>query len=208
MEVDGNSNGHSRKVLVGSASRSANTLEKLISDLMTFAKARHQTLEVDRQPVNPKDVVLDSVELIDPLIKERKQQLTLSLPSECPTLEMDPALFGRIVNNLLSNAHKYTPPGGQIEVKLTVEHKQLTLTVSDNGIGIPAEELPWIFEPYHRVSSVAVDSSTPGSGLGLAITRALVELMGGTIGVESTVGVGTKFTVTLPVEVSHESVSY
>jgi signal transduction histidine kinase len=121
-------------------------------------------------------------------------------------VELDPSLFGRITSNLLSNAHKYTPPGGQIEVKLTLDNTHLTFSVSDNGIGIPAEELPWLFEPYHR-ASVAIDSSTPGSGLGLAITKALVELMGGTISVESTIGVGSKFTVTLPVEVSRESIS-
>lgn len=195
-------------VLTGGASRNVRALENLVNDLMTFAKARHQTLEIDRRPIGPKELLKKVQSLMEPLVTRQGQTLEVFIPPGTPVVSVDPDHFSHIINNLVSNAIKYTPKRGTIRLGLWVEDSNLTLTVADTGTGIPEEDLPWIFEPYRRARG-ALDSAAPrGSGLGLAITKALVELHGGTIQVASKVGEGSTFTVSIPLEVAHESVVY
>ena len=190
--------------LTASASRSARALEELMNNLMTFARARHQTLELNRRPVEPKFLLERTEALMGPLAIQRRQRLEVVAPSDISEVMVDPDHFTYIINNLVSNAIKYTPEGGGIRVGLSVEDSRLLLKVSDTGVGIGEDDLPWIFEPYLRARN-ALDSGEGGSGLGLAITKALVELHGGRIDVESKVGEGSTFTVSIPLEVRHES---
>jgi len=194
-------------VLTSGASRNVRALENLVSDLMTFAKARHQTLEIDRRPIDPKELLKKVQSLMEPLVTRHGQTLEVFVPPDIPVVSVDPDHFNHIINNLLSNAIKYTPTSGAIRLGLWVEDSNLLLTVTDTGTGIPEEDLPWIFEPYRRARG-ALDSASRGSGLGLAITKALVEMHGGTIQVASKVGEGSTFTVSIPLEVAHESVVY
>ncbi len=108
---------------------------------------------------------------------------------------IDPRLLKEAVTNLISNAVKYSAAGTTVQVTLTASNSQLALTISDQGIGIPAEDLPNLFQPFHRARNV---HEVQGTGLGLSIAKNMVELHGGTIQAESTVGKGTTFTVTLP----------
>ena len=190
--------------LTASASRSARALEELMNNLMTFAKARHQTLELNRRPVEPKFLLERTEALMGPLAIQRRQSLEILAPPGMPEVMVDPDHFTYIINNLVGNAIKYTPEGGGIRVGLSVEDSRLLLKVSDTGVGIGEDDLPWIFEPYLRARN-ALDSGEGGSGLGLAITKALVELHGGKIDVVSKVGEGSTFTVSIPLEVRHES---
>jgi signal transduction histidine kinase len=109
---------------------------------------------------------------------------------------LDEILLGHILRNLLGNAVKYSQPGGKIEFELIAQENQLTLRIQDWGIGIPPEDLPMLFHPFHRAGNVG---RIPGTGLGLAIVKKCVEAHGGQILVNSEEGRGTTFTVTLPV---------
>ena len=112
--------------------------------------------------------------------------------------EVDPTRIARAVANLLGNAIKYSPAGGEIAVTLTREDDSAVLAVRDQGIGIPAADLPRIFERFHRGSNVA--GQIAGAGIGLAGARQIVEQHGGAITVESREGAGSTFTVRLPLE--------
>jgi signal transduction histidine kinase len=190
--------------LISSAGRSARALEDLMSNLMIFGKARHQTLELHPRPVDPRAVLNRMSNLMEPLAVQKHQKFEVFVPPDTPEVMIDPDYFSHIVNNLVSNAIKYTPQEGSVRTGMWVEDSKLVLTVSDTGIGISGEDLPWIFEPYRRARG-ALDSGTPGTGLGLAITKALVELHNGTIKAESVVGKGSVFTVLIPQEVKDES---
>jgi signal transduction histidine kinase len=106
-------------------------------------------------------------------------------------------LLRHILSNLLSNACKYSPPGSEVHFELICQAGQATFVIQDRGIGIPPADLAHLFEPFHRASNV---KEIPGTGLGLAIVKRAVDLYGGTIAVDSQVGEGTTFTVTLPIK--------
>ncbi len=112
-------------------------------------------------------------------------------------MELDKKLIRRIINNLVSNAIKYSPDDTTIVITLTYAAEMLALTVRDEGIGIPADDINHLFEPFHRAVNVGTIS---GTGLGLVIAKEAVELHGGSISLETQVGIGTTFTVRIPLE--------
>lgn len=117
------------------------------------------------------------------------------------TLPLDPAMFPRVIYNLLSNALKFTPPGGTISILLDAKPASVTLTVRDTGKGIPPEKLALAFESYRRPTR----ETNEGSGLGLFIVKRIVEAHGGTASIESAVGKGTTVTINLPRRVVKKS---
>jgi hypothetical protein len=110
----------------------------------------------------------------------------------------------RVLVNLLSNASKYTPAGGHVDVDVALVGGAVRMTITDSGIGIPAEELPNLFTRFFRASTARANSIS-GNGLGLAIVKSIVERHGGAVDVESEPGVGSQFTITLPALVSVEA---
>jgi signal transduction histidine kinase/ligand-binding sensor domain-containing protein/CheY-like chemotaxis protein/AraC-like DNA-binding protein len=125
------------------------------------------------------------------------KRITLTIESQLDqfVMDFDPDKMLAILSNLLSNAIKFTPAGGAVTLKIgAADPNHLQLIVQDNGIGIPAQEMPYIFDRFHQV-----DGTNGGTGIGLTLTRELVHLMGGKINVDSTYGEGAVFTVTLPV---------
>lgn len=114
---------------------------------------------------------------------------------------LDEKLLRHILSNLLSNAIKYSPQGEEVNFKLTCETNQATFEIKDSGIGIPVKDIEQLFNSFHRGSNV---KSIPGTGLGLSIVKQYVELHGGTITVNSELGVGTTFTVVLPFIYNHQ----
>lgn len=116
---------------------------------------------------------------------------------------MDVNLMRRIIGNLVSNALKYSPPDAAVQLALSRDAKHVTCQISDQGIGIPPDDLKRLFEPFHRASNVG---TIGGTGLGLSIAREAVLTHGGTIKVESEVGQGTTFTVVLPF-IPHENLT-
>ncbi|MDF2815886.1 MAG: histidine kinase, partial [Paenibacillus sp.] len=119
-------------------------------------------------------------------------------------IEADEDRLGQIIINLLSNGINYTPEGGKVRVKVmsllgeNQEAERIRIVISDTGIGIPKKDLPRIFERFYRVDK-ARSRSSGGTGLGLSIVKHLVELHGGTIRVESDLGIGSRFTIDLPI---------
>ena len=117
---------------------------------------------------------------------------------ELPLVHADPVRLEQILTNLLSNAIRFTPEGGQITLTCWREGQTVACSVRDTGVGIPPEDLPRVFDKFHQVRSTRT-AKTKGTGLGLTIVKHLVEAHGGRIGVESVVGEGTAFTFAVPV---------
>ncbi|MEZ4737251.1 MAG: PAS domain-containing sensor histidine kinase [Caldilineaceae bacterium] len=130
------------------------------------------------------------------------QRLSYSCDTQLPTLKLDKRLMRQIINNLITNALKYSGPDTQIVVNATCAGEVFVLQVCDEGIGIPKADMKYLFEPFHRAANVGAIS---GTGLGLAITKEAVEMHGGVISVESQLGIGTTFTVQLPVATKCQS---
>jgi two-component system, OmpR family, manganese sensing sensor histidine kinase len=172
-------------------------MSSLINNLLFLA--RHEGR------LNPQDVKkIDLVDLLRSLAdryEKRSQELNLificQLPSQPIKLTADSELLRQAINNLLNNACKYTPAGGRVQLKLVERSHRVSLRVEDNGIGIPASDLPYVFDRFYRVD-VARSRQTGGFGLGLAIARQIIEAHGGQIFVESTLAQGTTFDICLP----------
>jgi signal transduction histidine kinase len=122
-------------------------------------------------------------------------QLNLSIPEEKIIANLDRQMLDGILNNLLTNAIKYSPQGSAISFELFMQENKIVFQVKDNGIGIPLEDRPQLFSSFHRASNVG---NIPGTGLGLAIVKQSVELHGGTVNFESEIDRGTTFIITLP----------
>ena len=127
----------------------------------------------------------------------KKQNLTLEIDAELPHVRGNVLRLGQAISNLVSNAVKYTPDKGNIQVSVASEGGQVVVTVEDDGIGIPQDDLPYIFDKFYRVESPETEGIV-GSGLGLSMVKTIAEKHQGRIWAESEVGVGTSFYLVLP----------
>ncbi|MEB3827761.1 hybrid sensor histidine kinase/response regulator [Phormidium sp. CCY1219] len=172
----------------------AKTMTQMLEDMLMLSKAESGKLEL-------KPKALDGVDFVRELVEEfkavatNKHTLAFQTSAESLPAYLDEKLLRHILANLLSNAIKYSPEGGTITVSASSEEGAIALRVSDEGIGIPPEHLAKLFDRFERASNVG---SIKGIGLGLSIVKQAVELQGGKITVESEVGKGTTFIVTLP----------
>lgn len=176
--------------------RNAKRLLDLVSDLLLIARLESGGLTIDRRPTPLRAALLEVVEDFRPAIDAKDLELALDLPDDGGPVHVDPSRFGQVIQNLLSNAVNFTPEGGRISLTARREGTGWVVEVGDTGIGIPADELGWLFDRFYRASN-ARRLEIAGSGLGLAITRAIVELHGGVLGVQSD-GSGTTMRVTFP----------
>ncbi|QXG77928.1 response regulator [Modestobacter sp. L9-4] len=178
------------------ARRNGQRLQRLVNDLMDFASIEAGRAAAVRVAT---DLPAFTAELAG-VLRAGAERAGLSLTVDCSPLPhpaaVDPRMWEKVVLNLLSNAVKYTFVGG-IEVRLRGTDDAVELTVADTGIGIPAEELPLVFDRFHRVAG-SLARNREGTGIGLALVRELVALHGGTVGVTSEPGRGSTFTVTVP----------
>ncbi len=178
--------------LIEQARQRAFRMSSTIDELLAAAVFGGEEAEV--QNVNSLKVLHEVVEQLRPLID--KKGITLTLPERLPSLPGDPARLREIFHNLISNAAKFIDKSpGTIDVRLLETEIEWVFMVTDNGSGIPPEELELIFSPFRRG---AAHQSLPGTGLGLYFTRNLVHQCGGRIAVESELGEGSQFSVTLP----------
>ncbi len=178
-------------ILAGS--RRMNTM---IQDLVDSARLESGQMRLDREPVDLHRLLLEMKERLDGVLDT--QRIRAEASKELPPVSADPNRLERILTNLLSNALKYSSPGTEIVVSITHRDGQVITSVTDQGPGIPPEELPRLFQRFRR--TVLARERREGLGLGLYITRRLVEAHGGRIWVESEVGKGSCFSFTLPVE--------
>jgi signal transduction histidine kinase len=182
--------------LLGNIDLSADELAGLIEDLLEIARLQSGRVELWRARIDVRDILTRAARTLEPLVQARHQQLTLTLPDEPVLAWVDAERLGRVVRNLLGNAHKHGREGGTIDVVLEADPAEVHLSVADDGPGIPLEDQDRIFERFYRVAG----SGSSGSGLGLAIARGLVELHNGRLWVQSQPGHGSTFRVALPRE--------
>ena len=174
----------------------------LLDDLLDIARITQGKLELKKQPVSLTSVVDASLEAVRPLLESKNHHFNVTLPAETLLLNADPLRASQVVSNLLTNAIKYTDPGGDIELTASVNRPMLTIEVKDNGIGISPSALQRLFTMFTQLEGAA-GRSEGGLGIGLALTKGLVELHGGTIEARSEgVGRGTTVVVHWPLGVA------
>jgi signal transduction histidine kinase len=178
--------------------RQAVHLTRLVDDLLDISRITRGTIRLAQEPVRVDALLTRAVEAVQPIISEHKHHLTVDCQDETLCVRGDPTRLVQIVGNLLNNAAKYTNDGGRIEVSARQQGLMLELRVRDNGIGIPLESQPKLFNLFARLDGS--DQRTPsGLGIGLALVRKLVEMHGGEVAVSSGgLGLGSEFIVRLP----------
>ena len=182
--------------------RSALSLLRILNDILDFSKIEAGQLAMERAPFDVREVLDETLGLLRPQAEQRGLALSVEWAPEVPTtLVGDVVRFRQILTNLVGNAIKFTTHGRvSVQVARDASPDTVRVVVEDTGIGIAADTLPRLFEPFLQADSTTT-RRFGGSGLGLAIVRRLCELMGGSCGAESTVGVGSRFWCTLPMEV-------
>jgi signal transduction histidine kinase len=175
----------------------ARRLLSLIDGLLTLSGIESGRMLLRPEPVDIRSLIARLAGDQEQMAHGKQQSLLLDLPSDPLVVELDPERIGQVVTNVVANAIKFTPAGGEVAVSLRRDGARARITVTDTGIGIPAEDTDRLFERFFRARN-AVDGAIPGTGLGLAICRGIVDAHGGDIAVESVPDAGTKITVCLP----------
>jgi signal transduction histidine kinase len=173
---------------------SARIMNQLLTDMLNLTRAEVGNLELVLTQIDVESFCLNLIEDIQAL-NEPNHQIQFISTGYCAPAYLDEKLLYSILSNLISNAIKYSPQGGTIQVRLSCTPQEIILQIQDGGIGIPIEAQKNLYEPFHRASNVG---RIVGTGLGLAVVKKYVDLHRGQIAVESEVGVGTTVTVRLP----------
>jgi signal transduction histidine kinase len=176
--------------------RNSERLNNIVLDLLFVTQAQAGQLTMEQQLLDLCEVVDHAVEAALPAARERQIAISV-IPCSDATVQGDRQRLGQVLDNLLSNALKFTPRNGAVEVRLSVDRDEAVLEVADTGIGIPESAQRELFTRFFRADE-AINSAVEGTGLGLSIVKAIVEGHGGRVGVESAEGEGATFCVTLP----------
>lgn len=170
----------------------------LVSDLLDMSRAHTGKLRIERQAVDLVAILDEAIDACRPAMDKRLQHFSVQAPARPIQLNADPVRLAQILRNLLDNASKYTPDGGEIRLSLAVIDESVVISVSDSGIGITAEALPEVFEPFVQ-DKHAIGFHGAGLGIGLTVVRELVDAHGGQVVANSAgTGLGSQFVVTLP----------
>ena len=177
-----------------------NLLSRLMDDLRTLALAESGALQLKKEPTDPEMLLQETRAAFQAQAEVARVALIVETADSLPALEIDPGRMRQVLSNLVANALRYTPAGGQITLRGQVEAKNIILEVQDTGSGIPAQDLPHIFERFYKSadSGGKVPHDSGGMGLGLAIAKHLVEAHGGEIHAKSEAGHGALMQVILP----------
>ncbi|WP_211923160.1 ATP-binding protein [Duganella radicis] len=178
--------------------RQTRHLVALVDDLLDVSRVAEGKIQLRRQVAEINDVVMRAIETASPLIEQKRHALSVEVPASGLPVLADPVRLAQVLANLLTNAAKYTEPGGQLAVRARLENGEVLVEVHDNGIGISAEMLGCVFERFTQERQ-ALSRSQGGLGLGLAIARSMTELHGGRVEAHSDgKGRGSTFVVRLP----------
>lgn len=174
-------------------------MTRLVDDLLDINRIEHGKISLRRERVLLSDILPSALEVAAPAIEVGNHALAVELPQQAIPLDVDPARFIQIVGNVVSNAARYTPKGGRIDVSVNRIANNASIVVSDNGVGIPTDQQSRIFEMFEQ-SDAGMGVVGDGLGIGLALVKQLVELHGGTIHLVSSVpGEGSTFEIQLPI---------
>jgi len=179
----------------------------LVNQLLDLSRIEAGRYELECEPQDVGVLIRNSARLMAKQIEDAGLELVCEIPSDPPALVADQQAVRQILVNLLSNAVKFTPSGGEIRISIGQEAEQLAITVTDTGIGIPAEKMSGLMRPFERVDN-DLNRQTEGTGLGLAISRSLAEMHGGTLDLNSVLGNGTTAVLRLPSAGPGEQVHY
>ena len=188
--------GETGRTYLGFIRRGTTRLQSIVEDLLLVAQIEADRLELDPVETDLSELATSAVEAALPAAAEQGIELVLDVEGPLP-LEADAGRLGQVLDNLVSNALKFTPSGGSVMVSAGNGNGKVRLEVTDTGIGVPHEEIGQLFSRFYRAST-ATHRAIPGTGLGLVIARAIVEAHGGTISLDSVEGEGTRVAVTLP----------
>ena len=178
--------------------RQVSQLKHLVDDLLEISRVTTGRLQLRQERIAVSGIVERAVETAQPLITQRRHELTVSLPLRPIWLHADAARMEQVVVNLLTNAAKYTDEGGHIWLTVQQEGDEIVLRVRDTGVGIASEFLPRIFDLFTQAER-SLDRSEGGLGIGLCLVKRLVDLHGGTVEAHSVLGQGSEFVVRMPV---------
>jgi len=177
--------------------RNAKRLMRLVDDLLVVARSDVGRLGIVLEDLNLVELTRECVQGARPASEERKLVLGARVDADSLPVRADRARLAQVIDNLVANALKFTPPGGEVQVAVSARGEDAVVEVSDTGIGIPRAEQTRLFERFYRTSQ-AIAAAAPGSGLGLAISKMIVEAHGGRIEVDSEEGAGATFRVFVP----------
>lgn len=175
----------------------ADRLRRIVDDILDYARLEAGSFGLEVQECDLAMVVVGVISSLQPQFRAGRIKVQRAVPKTPVQITVDPHRIGQVVLNLISNAVKFTPPGGKIRVALRPFRDAVMLEVADTGIGIEGQHLPRLFDRFYQADS-SLTRACGGAGLGLAIAKGLIEAHGGEIGVESTLGRGSKFWFTLP----------
>ncbi len=183
----------------GVIQRQGRAMMHLVNDMLDITRITSGSIELNRQTVLLKTIVQSAIEVCQPIVDERRHTLSVSLPEEPIWLNADPTRLSQVIENIVINAAKYTAPGGSIQLRAARTAHRLSLSIKDNGRGIPSTMLGSLFDMF--VQGPASDSQrNNGLGVGLSVVRRLVELHGGSVRAISDGKTGSEFVVDLPLD--------
>jgi signal transduction histidine kinase len=199
LQRDGQMEEEQRREFLDRSTQQINRLEWMSTNLLDLSRIDSGIFPLDVRSGDLRDPVRSAVEAHAEIAEQRGISLASRVPTSPVMLRFDPERILQLLSNLVGNALKFTPRGGEVVVDLADAPEEAVLEVRDSGPGIPEAELPHVFDRFFRGTNVG-DARASGSGLGLSIVRSIVEMHGGTIAVTSAVGSGSTFTITLPRE--------
>ena len=189
------------QALIGIVERQIGHLGHLLDDLLDVSRITQGRIEIDRERLTLQSCIDVALETTQPQLQEKKHRLTLSMCPEPLWVCADKVRLAQCIANLLTNAAKYTEPGGEIHVRTMIEDGAAVVSITDNGIGMSAELLPRVFELFEQ-GDRTLDRSQGGLGIGLAVCRMLMEMQGGTVtGSSPGIGQGSTFTLRMPLAI-------
>jgi two-component system, OmpR family, sensor histidine kinase MtrB len=180
--------------LVARIGRQIGRLERMVHDFLDASRIESGHLELQTEDCDVRELVRVTLDLFEPVAASHR--LVVSVPDEPVRVQCDPMRIEQVLANLVNNAIKYSPPGGSVRVAIARRPEAVVITVADEGVGMSADEIDHVFDPFRRGAGAGL--GIPGAGLGLFVARRIVEAHGGEIAVDSTQGTGSTFTVRLP----------
>ncbi|MCB0129191.1 MAG: hypothetical protein KDD78_00015, partial [Caldilineaceae bacterium] len=191
---------------IGEIDTEADRLGRMATTLLDLSRLEAQTTDLPAPPLDIAPLLLEMSRVIGVRMRAAALTYRARIPTQLPPICIAPADMEEILANLLDNAIKYTPAGGTVQLDAVADGARVRLVIADSGLGIPADDLPSIFDRFYRVDKARSrkaggDSVGSGAGLGLFLVKTLVERNGGTIVAASSPGAGTTFTVHFPLAV-------